>query len=44
MKYADPLIPIFGEETVKKVFSKKWVVREEGLKECEDFIKKNSDD
>jgi len=24
LKYAEPLIPFFGEETVKKCFSKKW--------------------
>ena len=36
MKYAEQLIPYFGEETVKKMFQKAWVTREEGLKECED--------
>jgi hypothetical protein len=40
MKYAEPLIPIFGEDTVKKMFSKPWVIREEGLKECEEIVKK----
>lgn len=44
MKYAEPLIPIFGEDTVKKMFNRKWAIREEGLKECEEFIKKNNDD
>lgn len=44
MKYAEPLIPVFGEDIVKKMFSKPWTVREEGLKECEDFIKQNSSD
>jgi hypothetical protein len=31
MKYAELFIPVFGEATVKKMFSKPWVVREEGL-------------
>mmetsp|Transcript_2960 Transcript_2960/g.2797 ORF Transcript_2960/g.2797 Transcript_2960/m.2797 type:complete len:105 (+) Transcript_2960:169-483(+) len=44
MKYAEPLIPIFGEEVVKKMFSKPWAIREEGLKECEDIIKQNGND
>lgn len=40
MKYAEPLIPIFGEEMVKRMYSKRnWNVRDEGLKLCEDFIK-----
>ena len=41
MKYAEPLIPIFGDEMVKKIFSKSWPTRDEGLKLCEDFIKEN---
>ena len=42
MKYAEPLIPIFGEEMVKKMYSKRnWNVRDEGLKMCEDFVKEN---
>jgi len=36
MKYAEVLIPYFGEDTVKKMFSKPWASREEGLKECEE--------
>jgi hypothetical protein len=32
MKYAEHLIPVFGEEIVKKMFSKPWAIREEGLK------------
>jgi len=44
MKYAESLIPVFGEEMIKKVFSKPWAVREEGLKECEDYIKHRSND
>jgi hypothetical protein len=44
MKYAEPLVPYFGEETVKKMFSRPWAVREEGLKECEDLIKSNGSD
>jgi hypothetical protein len=42
MKYAEPLIPIFGEEMVKRMYSKRnWNVRDEGLKLCEDFIKEH---
>mmetsp|Transcript_19684 Transcript_19684/g.14423 ORF Transcript_19684/g.14423 Transcript_19684/m.14423 type:complete len:91 (-) Transcript_19684:176-448(-) len=44
MKYAEPLIPVFGEEVVKKMFSRPWGVREEGLKECEEVIKRNGND
>ena len=44
MKYAEALIPAFGEETVKKMFSRPWTLREEGLKECEEIIKKNGND
>ena len=38
MKYAEPLIPVIGEEIVKKMFSRPWAVREEGLKQCEDLL------
>jgi hypothetical protein len=41
MKYAEILIPVFGEEVVKKMFSKSWPTREEGLKECEEIVKKS---
>lgn len=44
MKYAEVLIPYFGEETVKKMFSKPWAAREEGLKECEEIVRKNGND
>ena len=44
MKYAESLLPIFGEEVVKKMFSKPWAIRDEGLKECEDHVKKNGND
>ena len=44
MKYAESLIPVFGEDVVKKMFSKPWAIRDEGLKECEDIIKKNGAD
>jgi len=37
-KYAEPLFPFFGEETVKKMFSKKWQEREEALAEIEGLI------
>jgi hypothetical protein len=32
MKYAEPLIPVFGEDIVQKMFAKPWTLREEGLK------------
>jgi hypothetical protein len=41
MKYAEALIPVFGEEVVKKMFSRPWAIREEGLKECEDIVMKS---
>ena len=44
MKYAESLLPVFGEETVKKMFSRPWALREEGLRECEEIIKKNGSD
>ena len=44
MKYAEPLLPYFGEEVVKKIFSRPWAVREEGMKEAEDIIKKDGSD
>jgi hypothetical protein len=44
MKYAEALIPVFGEDVVKKMFSRPWPTREEGLKECEDIIKKQGNE
>ena len=44
MKYAESLIPIFGEDVVKKMFSRPWATRDEGLKECEDIVLKNGND
>ena len=44
MKYAEALIPIFGEDVVKKMFSRPWAIRDEGLKECEEIVKKNGND
>jgi hypothetical protein len=38
------LIPVFGEEVVKKMFSRPWAIRDEGLKACEDIVKKNGND
>lgn len=40
LKYAEPLIPILGEELVKKIFSPQWPTRDEGVKECEEFTKR----
>jgi len=39
LKYAEPLFPFFGEETVKKCFSKKWQDREEALTEIESQVR-----
>lgn len=40
VKLAEPLIPVFGEETMKKLFSRKaWQLREEALRECEQAIR-----
>jgi hypothetical protein len=36
---AEPLIPVLGEALVKKLFSGAWAMRDEGLKECEDYVK-----
>ena len=44
MKYAEALIPVFGEDVVKKMFSRPCAVRDEGLKECEEIIKNNGND
>lgn len=44
MAYAEGLIPVFGEEVVKKMFSRSWKIREEGLKECEDVVNRNGND
>jgi centrosomal protein CEP104 len=43
VKLAAPLIPVFGEETVKKLFSKNWVNRENGLIEIEEIVNSNPD-
>jgi hypothetical protein len=44
MKYAEALIPVFGEEVVRKMFSRPWATRDEGLKACEDHVKRNGND
>lgn len=44
MMYAEALIPVFGEDIVKKMFSRPWAIREEGLKACEEVIKRNGND
>ena len=44
MKYAEALIPVFGEEIIKKMFSRPWPMREEGLKECEKVVNDSGDD
>jgi|LauGreDrversion4_2_1035121.scaffolds.fasta_scaffold109820_3 hypothetical protein len=38
MEAARPLIQIFGEQVVKKIFSKTWQFREEGLNEIEQML------
>jgi len=35
---ADPLIPVFGDNTIRKVFSRTWMLREEGIGEVESQI------
>lgn len=41
MKFAEPLIPILGEDLVKKLFGVTWNQRDEGLKELEDHVRAN---
>ena len=38
MKTAAPLIPIFGEEIVKMLYSYDWHVREHGLQKIEEEL------
>ena len=38
MEVARPLISVFGEPTVRKLFSKTWQFREEGLNEVEQMV------
>lgn len=38
IKLAEPLIPIFGESTIKKLFSKNWSNRENALIEAEEML------
>jgi hypothetical protein len=38
MEAARPLIQVFGEPTVRKIFSKTWQFREEGLNEIEQMV------
>ena len=35
---ADPLINVFGETTVRKIFSRTWALREDGIGILEDEI------
>lgn len=44
MKYAEALIPVFGEDIVKKMFSKPWAIREESLKACEYVVKRTGNE
>ena len=37
-KAAGPIIDAYGEEVAKKIFSKSWQLREEGLTEIDDSI------
>jgi hypothetical protein len=39
LKYAEPLIPIIGEDLVKKIFNGQWPMRDEGVKECEELVR-----
>jgi hypothetical protein len=38
MAIAAPLINVFGEPPIRKIFSKSWNLREEGIAEIEDQI------
>jgi hypothetical protein len=38
MEIARPLIQVFGEPVIRKIFSKTWQFREEGLNEIEQSI------
>jgi hypothetical protein len=38
MKTAAPLIPIFGDEIVKMLYSYDWHVREQGLQKIEEEL------
>jgi hypothetical protein len=38
MQVARPLIQVFGEPPVRKVFSRTWALREDGIGEIEDMI------
>jgi hypothetical protein len=40
LKKMDSLIPVIGEPCCKKIFSKNWNLREEGLKWLEDQVKR----
>ena len=42
MKTAAPLIPIFGENLVKMLYSYDWHVREQGLQKIEEELTKGS--
>ena len=38
MPIATPLIDVFGEPSIRKIFSRSWNLREEGIGEVEDQI------
>ena len=38
MEIARPLIQVFGEPVIRKIFSKTWQFREEGLNEIEQSV------
>jgi centrosomal protein CEP104 len=43
IKIAQPLIPVFGENTIKKLFSKNWANRENAILETEEVFNSNPD-
>ena len=43
MKLAHPLIPVLGENTIKKLFSKNWSNRENSILETEEMVNSNPD-
>ena len=43
LKYAEPLIPYFGEPTIKKCFAKKWQEREEAFSDIQEQVQSKND-
>ena len=43
MAIAEPLIDFFGEIVIRKLFSRTWNLREEGIKDIENLIMQEND-